>query len=99
MASDSHSTKPSSSIAGRRACGFDAGARGLPRARLADLDRHVLVVEAELLGDPQRAKCARPRNAVDAQPRHARLPPALVVRPYTDRRVSASPPLRGTACV
>jgi len=42
----------------------------LARALLADLERHVLVVEPELLGDPQRAKRARPGDAVDAQPGH-----------------------------
>ena len=49
------------------AVGIDREILGLARTGLADLDRHVLVDDAELLGDPQCAKRARARDAVDAQ--------------------------------
>ena len=45
----------------------------LARARLADLDRNVLVVEPELVGDPERAEGAGAGDAVDAQSGHGGL--------------------------
>jgi len=49
------------------AVGIDGEVVGLTRARRADLDRDVAVVEAELLCDPEGAKRPRSRDAVDAQ--------------------------------
>ena len=40
------------------------------RAGAADLDRIVVVIEAELLRHPQRAERPRARNAVDFQASH-----------------------------
>jgi hypothetical protein len=52
------------------AVGIDREVFRLARARRADLDWHVLVVEAELLGDPERAKGAGAGDPVNAQVGH-----------------------------
>src|SRR5262249_46885917 len=49
------------------AVGIDGEIVRLARPGGADLDRNVLVIEPELLGDPERAKGAGARDAVNAQ--------------------------------
>src|SRR5215472_4167462 len=49
------------------AVGIDGEIIRLARPGGADLDRNVLVIEPELLGDPERAKGAGARDAVNAQ--------------------------------
>src|SRR5207302_6612347 len=56
------------------AVGIDREVVRLARAGRADLDRHMLVIEAELLRDPERAKGAGAGDAIDPQRRHAIAP-------------------------
>ena len=70
MASDSNSTKPSSTMTGSRPFGIDGEKLRRARAGIADLDRQVLVVEPELLRHPERAEGAGAGDAVDFQAGH-----------------------------
>ena len=63
--------------------GIECQVRGGARLAGREIDLQVLVIEAQLLGHPQGAKGARPRDAVDLE-RHR-------ISPYLRSRPTASP--------
>src|SRR5262249_44587231 len=68
---------------------------GSLRAAIGEMDRHVLVVELELVCHPQDAEGARHRNAVDFQSAHFFLP----VRPVYHNLRSSKRIASSTSCM
>src|SRR5262249_43759262 len=64
------------------AVGIDREIVRLARAGRTDFERNVLVIESELLGDPERAKGAGAGNAVNAQVGH-RKPQLILTAPLS----------------